>query len=128
MSEIKKHSVLIVDDESSNIAAISHYLSPEYTVYAAKSGENALAAADKFLPDIILLDIIMPEMDGYDVIAALKSSDKTKGIPVIFLTAMIDPADEAKGLELGAADYIVKPFSKSDLLKRVQAHLLPGSK
>ena len=108
---IKKNSVLVVDDESSNILALSHVLSPEFTVYAAKSGADAIAAAQKYLPDVILLDILMPEMDGYAVIAALKNSKKTEDIPVIFITGLSDADDEEKGLALGAADYITKPFS-----------------
>ena len=127
MSETKKHSILIVDDESSNIMALTHILSPEYTVRAVKNGKDALMAAEKFLPDVILLDIIMPDMDGYEVIAALKSSEKTRGIPVIFLTAKIDPEDEAKGLNLGAVDYVIKPFSRGNLLKRVEMHLFLGA-
>ena len=123
MSEGKKHSVLVVDDENSNIMALTHILSPEYTVRAVKNGKDALAAAEKFLPDVILLDIIMPDMDGYEVIVALKNSEKTKHIPVIFLTAMIDPTDEQRGLSLGAVDYIIKPFSRGHLLKRVEMHL-----
>ena len=123
MSEVTKHSILIVDDENSNIAALTHMLRPDYTVYAALNGADALSAAEKFLPDVILLDIVMPDMDGYAVITKLKSSEKTKDIPVIFLTANIDPADEAKGLSLGAVDYVMKPFSRAQLLKRVEMHL-----
>ena len=124
MSKLKKHRILIVDDETLSIAGLSHILSPQYAVYTAKNGRAALDAAEKFLPNLILLDIIMPDMDGYAVLAALKSSEKTRKIPVIFLTGMIDPEDEAKGLELGAVDYIIKPFSRGLLLKRVEMHLL----
>ncbi|MCL2004156.1 MAG: response regulator [Oscillospiraceae bacterium] len=123
MDEVKKHRILVVDDENSNIMALSHILSPEYTVYAAKSGAGALSAAEKYQPDLILLDIIMPDLDGFEVLAALKSSDKTKDIPVVFLTSMIDPQDATKGLSLGAVDYIIKPFSRGRLLKRVEMHL-----
>ena len=124
MSKTKKHRILVVDDENLNIVGLSQILNPHYTVYAAKDGPAALSVAEKHLPDLILLDIIMPEMDGYAVLAALKSSEKTRDIPVIFLTAMIDPQDEAKGLALGAVDYIIKPFSRGLLLKRVEMHLL----
>ena len=85
----------------------------------AKNGATAIAAAAKHLPDVILLDVIMSEMDGYDVITALKSSEITRGIPVIFITGLSDTADEEKGLALGAADYIAKPFSAARVKVRV---------
>ena len=120
MNDDIKNSVLIVDDENSNIMALTNILSPKYIVYAAKNGPNAIAAAEKYLPDVILLDILMPEMDGYAVITALKSSEKTQNIPVIFLTGLSNASDEEKGLALGAADYISKPFSPTIIKLRVQ--------
>ena len=119
MNEAKKNSVLIVDDENSNIIALTHILSQEYTVYAAKSGQNAIIAAEKYLPDVVLLDIIMPDMDGYAVIAELKNSPKTNKIPVIFITGLSNASDEEKGLALGASDYIAKPFSPAIVKLRV---------
>ena len=119
-----KPCILIVDDETANIRLLSHTLKPLYTVYSAANGQDALAAAEKYLPDLILLDIVMPEMDGFEVLTALKSSAKTNHIPVIFLTSKNDPESETKGLNLGADDYIFKPFSQSLLLKRVEIHLL----
>ena len=120
----EKPCVLIVDDETANIRLLSHTLKPTYTVISAVNGKDAITAAEKFLPDIILLDIVMPGMDGYEVITALKSSEKTKHIPVIFLTSKNDPESETEGLNYGAVDYIFKPFSQSLLLKRVEIHLL----
>ena len=120
MDEAKKNSVLVVDDENSNIMALTHILSSEYTVYAAKNGQNGIKAAETYLPNIILLDIIMPEMDGYAVIAALKSFEKTKNIPVIFITGLSNVDDEEKGLAFGAADYIAKPFSPAIVKLRVR--------
>ena len=120
----KKHSVLIVDDEPSNISVLTSILRSEYTLYAVTNGPDAIEAAERHSPDIILLDIIMPDMDGYAVIDALKASEKTKKIPVIFLTAKADPEDQRRGLELGAEDYVFKPFSRSLLLKRLKMHLL----
>ncbi|MDR2531270.1 MAG: diguanylate cyclase [Oscillospiraceae bacterium] len=120
MSEPSKNSVLVVDDQNSNIMALTQILNPDYKVYAAKNGLNAIAAAEKHLPDIILLDIMMPEMDGYAVITALKNSEKTKNIPVIFITGLSKPDDEEKGLTLGAADYVTKPFSPSIVKLRIQ--------
>ena len=123
MTKIKKNTVLVVDDESSNIIALTNALSAEYTVRAATNGRDALKTAEKHLPDVILLDIVMPEMDGYAVITELKKSDKTKDIPVIFLTAMTDPENEAKGFALGAVDYMFKPCSQELLLSRIELHL-----
>ena len=122
-----KNSVLVVDDENSNIMALTDILSSKYVVYAAKNGENALKAAEKYLPDIILLDVLMPEMDGYEALKLLKSKVKTAHIPVIFLTAKSDSDSELEGLSLGAIDYISKPFSPPLLLKRIEVHLLVES-
>ena len=119
MEKTKNHSVLIVDDESSNIMVLTHILSPDYTVYAAKNGPNAITLAEKYLPDVILLDVIMPEMDGYEVIFTLKHSEKTQDIPVVFITGLSNIEDEEKGLEMGAADYISKPFSPAIVKLRV---------
>ena len=123
-AEAKKSSILVVDDEEMCITGLTQILSPKYTVHVSMSGQDAVEAAKKFLPDIILLDIVMPEMDGYAVIAALKKSKKTRDIPVIFLTAMTSAEDEIKGLDFGAVDYIFKPFSRDLLLRRVELHLL----
>ncbi|MDR3000750.1 MAG: diguanylate cyclase [Fibromonadaceae bacterium] len=116
----KEHSVLIVDDEGSNIMALTHILGSEYVIYAASNGTQAIKAVGKHLPDVILLDIIMPDMDGYDVISELKISDVTRNIPVIFITGLSNVGDEEKGLALGAADYIAKPFSPAIVKLRVK--------
>jgi signal transduction histidine kinase/HPt (histidine-containing phosphotransfer) domain-containing protein len=120
MTDKNKNTVLVVDDENSNILALTHILSPEYTVYAAKNGRSAINAAGKYSPDVILLDILMPEMDGYAVITALKNSFKTKNIPIIFISGLSNAEDEEKGLALGAADYIIKPFSPATVKLRIQ--------
>jgi len=119
MTETKKNTVLIVDDEHSNIMALTHILSSDYEIYAEKDGKGAIETAEELLPDIILLDILMPEMDGYEVISVLKNSEKTKDIPVIFITGLKDSDDERKGLASGAADYITKPFSPAIVGLRV---------
>ena len=124
MKKSKKSRILVVDDENTNLVMLKQILSPEYHVYVSTHGEDAIEAAEELLPDVILLDIVMPGMDGYDVISRLKSSDLTKHIPVIFLTAMTTPEDEIKGLNYGAVDYIFKPFSRELLLKRLEIHLL----
>ena len=113
-------SVLIVDDENMNMFALTHMLRPEYTVYAAKNGQSAIRIAKKQLPDVILLDILMPDMDGYEVLSLLKSDEETRKIPVIFVTGLINPEDEKKGLEMGAADYISKPFDAENVRMKVQ--------
>ena len=119
MDEIKKNSVLIVDDEKSNLVVLTHLLSREYTIYTAKDGRDAINKAGTLLPDIILLDIIMPEMDGYEVLATLKNSEETRDIPVIFITGLDSGEDEEKGLALKAADYIIKPFRAATVKLRV---------
>jgi len=117
---IKKNSVLIVDDEESNIMALTHILNPYYTVFAVLDGQDAISITEDYHPDVILLDILMPEMDGYSVLTALKASEKTRNIPIIFVTGLNNPIDEEKGLSLGAADYISKPFSPAIVKLRVQ--------
>ncbi|MDR2541844.1 MAG: response regulator [Treponema sp.] len=123
MDEIKKNSVLIVDDDSSNIIALTHILQTDYRIHAAKNGKSAIEAAKKYLPDIILLDIIMPDLNGYEVLVVLKEFENTKNIPVIFLTGLGDKESEERGLELGAADYIYKPFKKSIIKLRIENQL-----
>ena len=120
MDNSGKNTVLIVDDEDLTIMALTKVLCPEYTAFAAKNGRDAVELAEKFSPDVILLDIVMPEMDGYAVIADLKRSEKTRDIPVIFITGMSENDDEEKGLELGAVDYITKPFSPKLVKLRVK--------
>lgn len=107
-----KPKILIVDDVPENIQILMETLKYEYTIIAAANGEKALklALVDP-MPDIILLDIMMPEMDGYEVCRRLKKDEKTRNIPVIFVTAMQEVEDETKGFELGAMDYITKPIS-----------------
>jgi len=120
MSETKKNSILVVDDERSNISTLRSILSSEYTVYASSDGEDAIETAEEFIPDVIILDIIMPGMDGYDVITQLKASEKTRNIPVIFITGLNNTDAEEKGLAMGAVDYIPKPFNSVIVKLRVQ--------
>ena len=119
MSEAKK-TVLIIDDARFNVLVLEQILSPEYAVYTQNGGPEGIKAAKEILPDIILLDIVMPEMDGFEVISALKNSDITKGIPIIFITGLNDDIAEEKGLTLGAVDYITKPFSPTVVKLRVK--------
>jgi diguanylate cyclase (GGDEF)-like protein len=118
-----KNSLLIVDDDSANLMVLAHILQPEYTIYTAKDGASAIQKAEKFLPDLILLDILMPDMDGYEVFAALRQSDRTKHIPIIFISGLNSLEDEKTGLKLGAVDYINKPFDDMVVKLRVALHV-----
>ncbi|MEW6677430.1 MAG: diguanylate cyclase [Pseudomonadota bacterium] len=116
-------TLLVVDDEKQNRTLLTELLRPDYQVILAKNGVQALSRAQEHLPDLILLDVMMPEMDGYEVIHALKENDLTRDIPVIFITALDSAEDEEKGLELGAVDYISKPFRPSIVRARIRNHL-----
>jgi len=116
-------TLLIVDDEKQNRALLTELLQDEHRIILAKDGKQALERAREHLPDLILLDVLMPEMDGYTVIRALKNDDLTRNIPVIFITALDSPGDEERGLELGAVDYISKPFNPAIVRVRIRNHL-----
>ncbi len=119
-----KPVILIVDDIADNLQLLGSMLRIRgYTVAAAQSGEQALKTIEKKLPDIILLDIQMPEMNGYEVCQHLKNKPETKDIPIIFLTAQTETEDIIHGFKAGAVDYITKPFNTAELLARVQTHL-----
>ena len=120
----ERNTILVVDDTPDNLALMSSLLKDAYKVKVANDGEKALRiAASDSPPDLILLDIMMPDMDGYEVCRRLKRDPKTMNIPVIFLTARSEMADEKKGLELGAVDYITKPVSPPIVMARVKSHL-----
>ncbi len=106
MTETHKETILIVDDTETNIDILSNVLEESYDVSVAMDGESALELVHTDPPDLILLDIMMPGMDGYEVCRRLKADEKTKDIPIIFVTAMGEIEDETKGFELGALDYI----------------------
>lgn len=121
---ITKVTILVVDDTADNLTLMSNLLKDDYKVKIANSGEKALRiAASDLPPDLILLDIMMPDMDGYEVCQRLKLDAITRNIPVIFLTAKNDLEDEKKGLGLGAVDYITKPISPPIVMARVKNHL-----
>jgi len=120
----EKPTILVVDDTPDNLSLMSGLLKDDYKVKVANSGERALKIAlSESPPDLILLDIMMPEMDGYEVCRHLKADIRTRDIPVIFLTAKTEVADETRGLELGAVDYITKPISPPIVLARIKTHL-----
>jgi len=119
-----KHTILVVDDTPENLAVLGDLLQPKYRVRVANSGKRALEVAfAEPTPDMILLDVMMPEMDGYAVIKALREHVVTAEIPIIFVTAMDADADEEYGLQLGAVDYITKPIRPAIVLARVNAHM-----
>ena len=124
----KKYNILIVDDEDANIMVLTYILEPSYEVITAKNGRGAINAARMYLPDVILLDIIMPDMDGYEVITELKKTEETKDIPVIFVTGMRDISAQEKGFKLGAADYIIKPFSTNAVESKVKNQIKQRNK
>jgi putative two-component system response regulator len=122
---VEKATVLVVDDTPDNLSLMSGLLKDDYKVKVANNGEKALKIAQSDSPpDLILLDIMMPGMDGYEVCQHLKSDPATRDIPVIFLTAKAEVEDEKKGLELGAVDYITKPISPPIVMARVKNHLV----
>ncbi|MGB1226400.1 MAG: response regulator [Poseidonibacter sp.] len=120
---MNKKVILIVDDEATNLNIVAEILHELYEIKIATNGTNALKIIDKIKPDLILLDIDMPMMNGYELASKLKLSDKTNNIPFIFLTAKNDSSSLVKGFEEGAIDYIAKPFLKEELLVRVSTHL-----
>ena len=120
MEQNRKNSILIVDDEKANILELMQILSPMYAVYVSRNGRDAIEAVREAPVDIIMLNILMPDMGAYAVIEALKSSGETSGIPVIFITGLSGDNEEKKGLRLGAADYIPKPFTPAIVKLRVQ--------
>jgi diguanylate cyclase (GGDEF)-like protein len=116
--------ILIVDDVPENIRVLSSMLSEDgIEISTATSGQRALKIAERFPPDLVLLDIMMPEMDGYEVCRQMKADPLLRGVPVIFITALSDAQSEIHGLELGAADYITKPFNETIVKLRVKTHL-----
>lgn len=121
--------ILLVDDKPENLRLLIKVLpSHLYIVHPATSGEVALKFVQTILPDLILLDVMMPEMDGYEVCRRLKSDERTRHIPIIFHSAADRVADKAKAFACGAVDYIAKPFEPAELQMRIAAHLLKGSK
>jgi len=123
MGNQMKNSILIVDDDKANILYLKDIFYEDYRIYTAKDGLKAIQLAEEYLPDLILLDIVMRGLNGYEVLAKLKASEKTKDIPVIFITGLSGTDDETKGLSLGAEDYIAKPFNNEVVRLRVRNQL-----
>lgn len=123
IDNIGNFKILIVDDERSNINALKYALQSMCSIYVAIDGTTALEIARKVIPDLILLDVLMPDISGYDVLAELKRDNLTHRIPVIFITGLDSIEDEEKGFALGAADYITKPFNNAIVKARVKTQL-----
>ena len=121
--ESSRQTILIVDDERVNIEVLGETLGVDYEILVATSGPEALKIAFEQIPDLILLDIVIPDMDGYEVCARLKADSRTQSVPVIFITAMNQELDEAKGLNVGAIDYITKPIRPLTVKARVNNHM-----
>ncbi|MBR4785765.1 MAG: response regulator [Fibrobacter sp.] len=121
--EQAKAKILVVDDTKTNIEVLENVLMDHYDVFVAKNGKKAIEIAEKVLPDLILLDVMMPEMNGYETMRAMKGMESLKNIPVFFLTAKSDNESEQIGLDLGAVDYIGKPFNPQLVLLRVKNQL-----
>lgn len=118
-----RETILIVDDIVANIEILNSILGSTYEILFATSGQDAIDIAKEQLPDLILLDVVMPGMDGYAVCSRLKAEEKTRDIPVIFVTAMDHEEDESKGLNAGVIDYIIKPIRPSIVKARIHNHL-----
>jgi PleD family two-component response regulator len=118
------NTILVVDDNPDNLRLISRILKDShYKIRLAPNGERALATIRKEAPDLILLDIMMPVMDGFEVCSQLKADQKTTGIPVIFISALDETIDKVKAFSMGGVDYISKPFKSEEVLARVRTHL-----
>ena len=120
----QRQIIMLVDDNAASLTMGRNILKDKYDVYPIASGEKLFDILEKVTPDLILLDVAMPDMDGYEVMRRLKASRKTQNVPVIFLTSRDDPGNELEGLSLGAIDYVSKPFSPALLIQRIDNHLL----
>jgi len=120
---MKQKTLLIIDDEAANLAVLKSILGDTYKLYFLKSGADTLRMTKKHKPDLILLDIVMPGMDGFEVLSMLKKDKETERVPVMFISGLNDAKKEEQGLKLGAIDFISKPFSPSIVLERIKIHL-----
>lgn len=123
MTNTTRSKILVVDDEPANLNLMRQILKGDYDLSFAKSGADAFANLQKQVPDLILLDVMMPGMDGYEVCQKIKADPRTSHVPVIFCTAMSEEGDEIRGFKLGASDYVTKPVRPAVVLARVQTHL-----
>ena len=123
-SNSNKGNILIVDDQPENLKVLTSMLTEQgYQVQPAISGQLALKAARKEPPDLILLDILMPDMDGYEICERLKAEEQTRDIPIIFLSGLVETDEKVKAFVAGGVDYVTKPFRGAEVLARVETHL-----
>ncbi|MCA9976580.1 MAG: response regulator, partial [Anaerolineales bacterium] len=121
---LQQKSILIVDDNPTNIAVIADYLEEQgFNVLVARDGLSGLEKAEYALPDLVLLDVMMPGIDGFDTCRRLKENEKTRRIPVIFMTALTETEHKIQGFRAGGVDYVTKPFQQEEVLARVMTHL-----
>ena len=123
MNIVDNQKVLVADDDAVNREVLGDLLKPDYTVLLARNGAQTLERAQRHAPDLILLDVMMPDMDGYEVLRRLRDDPQTAHIAVIFISGLDRPEDEANGLRMGAADYITKPFNQTVVMARIALHL-----
>jgi DNA-binding response OmpR family regulator len=120
----EKNLILVVDDTTTNLEIIQHFLRESgFQALTAINGARAFEQIQSRPPDLILLDVIMPGIDGFEICQKLKANPETSDIPIIFMTSISDTVSKVKGLELGAVDYIIKPFQSEELLARIRSHL-----
>ena len=123
MIETEERKVLVVDDSITNLKLIENFLKKDYEVYTAENGEDCLRLAVEKQPDIILLDIVLPDINGFKVCKILKTQIQTKFIPIIFISGEDGIRSKKKGFEAGGIDYIIKPFSVEEIKARVNTHV-----
>ncbi len=126
MKNTNNPTILIVDDTKTNVDVLVQALKSEYKLGVALNGKDAIRFVNTHAPDLILLDIIMPGMDGFEVCKTLKAAPATRNIPIIFITAMDNQAHRTKCVECGGVDYITKPFMAGEVKKKILTHLTPG--
>ena len=123
-TEYEKPLVLVVDDDPTNLRILVSKLNREYRLGVAKSGTKALEYMGKQIPDLVLLDVMMPDMDGYAVCEHIKRDPRLCDIPVVFISYVDDPSQKTRGFEVGGVDYITKPFHDAEVLARVRTHIM----
>ncbi|TGO03412.1 hypothetical protein PN36_06570 [Candidatus Thiomargarita nelsonii] len=125
MTTAQKSTILLVDDSPTSLKVLYKYFNPsDYEIFAAKSGEKALEGLTQIKPDIILLDIMMPGIDGFETCRRIKENEEMREIPIIFITTLSETKDKVKGFEVGAVDYLTKPLQQEEVLARVNTHLM----